>query len=141
MEYFAKDARETESIGREFAKTLKQGDIVAMFGDLGAGKTTFAKGIVSYLAPEERVTSPTFTLMREYEGIFPVYHFDMYRISGYDELYSTGYFDFAGKGLCIIEWSENIIDYIDEKAIKVYLEPVDDGRKIRIEGQKNDTCG
>ncbi len=121
MKYITRSEKETENIGAQFAKTLKRGDIVAFYGDLGAGKTTFVRGVASVLAPNSYVQSPTFTVMIEYEGEqIPLYHFDMYRISGYEELYGIGFFDYAGgDGIAFIEWSENIEEDLPKDIIKV----------------------
>jgi len=125
----------TEEAGFEFAKELKKGDVVALFGDLGAGKTSFVRGIAKAITPDADVTSPTFTIMQEYEGNPPIYHFDMYRIDSFEDLYNTGFFDYMESGgICIIEWSEKIL-YALENYIKVTIEKTnkENERIIKIE--------
>ncbi len=120
MKYITHNEKETENVGAQLAKTLKRGDIVAFYGDLGAGKTTFVRGIASVLSPSAYVQSPTFTVMIEYDSEIPLYHFDMYRIDGYEELYGIGFFDYAGgDGIALIEWSENIENELPRSIVKV----------------------
>lgn len=115
-------AEMTEKLGYELAGSLKTGDFVAMFGDLGAGKTAFTRGIAKRLCPGARVQSPTYTIVNEYKGSIPVFHFDMYRVDCEETLYSTGYFDYLGTGVCVVEWSENIREFIPERCITVTIE-------------------
>lgn len=112
---------DTEQIAQDFAKTLKGGEIIAFRGDLGMGKTCFVRGLAKGLGSDDSVTSPTFALMNEYpSGRLPLYHFDMYRISGWEDLYSTGYFDYAESGgVLAVEWSENIEAALNENTIFV----------------------
>lgn len=112
---------DTERIAEDLAKTLTGGEIIAFRGDLGMGKTCFVRGLARGLGSSDAVTSPTFALMNEYpSGRLPLYHFDMYRISGWEDLYSTGYFDYAESGgILAVEWSENIEAALDEKTIFV----------------------
>ena len=105
LEFITKTTEETEAVGAEFAKSLKPSDFVAMFGDLGAGKTAFVRGASKYLAPKANVQSPTYTVVNEYPSKIPVYHFDMYRIDDEDSLYSIGYYDYLENGgICFAEW-------------------------------------
>jgi tRNA threonylcarbamoyladenosine biosynthesis protein TsaE len=114
---------ETEQAGRELAQGLKPGDTVAFFGGLGMGKTLFIRGLAQGLGIKDPVSSPTFALVHEYRGSTPLYHFDMYRVESYDDLYSTGYFDYLGStGICAIEWSENIENVLPEDAVRVSIE-------------------
>ena len=135
-ELITKNTTETENIGKEFAKTLVSGDFVAMFGDLGAGKTAFVRGAMQYLAPSARPQSPTYTIVNEYPGKIPVYHFDMYRIDSEDSLYSTGYYDYTdGEGICFAEWCEKIIPYLPPSYYIVKIEKIAgdvDSRRITI---------
>ena len=136
-EIITRSTVETESIGAEFAQNLKAGDFVAMFGDLGAGKTAFVRGAMKTLSASARVQSPTYTIVNEYPAKIPVYHFDMYRIEGEDDLYSIGFYDYLdGKNLCITEWSENIEDCLPDRYIRVEIIKNDpsspDSREIRI---------
>lgn len=121
-QYISHSLEDTERIAREIASSLKGDEVVAMFGGLGVGKTTFTRGFASELGFESGVHSPTFAIVNEYHGgKFPIYHFDMYRVMDEDDLYSTGFYDYLGKGVLIIEWSENIIDFIPEEAIRIEI--------------------
>lgn len=128
--------RETEALGEKLAGTLKGTEVLALFGGLGMGKTAFTRGLARGLGIEDGVSSPTFAIVNEYSGKYPVYHFDMYRITGWDDLYSTGFFDYLGNGVLVIEWSENIENALPGDAIRVYIEkgPGENGRVFRIEG-------
>ena len=127
-EYISNSPAETENIAAELAKELKAGDFVAFFGDLGAGKTAFSRGIVKCLAPEclELVHSPTFAIVNEYVGEkINIFHFDMYRIKDEDDLISTGFYDYEERGgIIITEWSENIPFAIPEKAVRVNIKKI-----------------
>ena len=108
-EKFSHSAEDTEKIALELGKTLKAGDIVLYEGDLGAGKTTFTKGLAKALGVDDVVTSPTFALVNEYSGRIPLFHFDLYRIETFDDLYAIGFFDYLDRGgIIAAEWSENI---------------------------------
>ncbi|MBO5488495.1 MAG: tRNA (adenosine(37)-N6)-threonylcarbamoyltransferase complex ATPase subunit type 1 TsaE [Eubacterium sp.] len=102
--------QETAALGRELAAQVKPGDILLLEGDLGVGKTVFAKGFAEGLGITEPITSPTFTLIQEYEeGRLPLYHFDVYRIADEEEMYEIGYESyFFGQGVCLIEWASRI---------------------------------
>ena len=114
---------ETERFAASFAASLRAGDVVALYGGLGMGKTAFVRGLAAGLHTTSEVTSPTYTLVHEYEADLPIAHFDMYRIRSMDDLYSTGFFDYLDSGcVLVIEWSENV---------DAFLPP--DARKIRIE--------
>ena len=104
----SKSAETTFELGREFAQTLKDGDVIALHGGLGAGKTVFTKGIAKGLMIEEDVVSPTFTLLKEYNGTKKLMHFDLYRIEDEEELEHIGFYEYlGGEGICVIEWPEN----------------------------------
>lgn len=113
---------ETENIGKRFSKRLHGTEIIALYGDLGAGKTCFVRGLCCGLQIDDNVSSPTFAIINEYNGIFNVYHFDMYRITGEENLYSTGFFDYLDDGIIVTEWSENIEDFLPQGTIKVFIE-------------------
>lgn len=116
--------QETFLIGRDFAQKLKKGDVVALYGEVGAGKTHFCKGICNHFqVPESVVNSPTFTLVQEYDGNpHPIYHFDAYRIESAAEFNAIGYEDyFYGDGICLIEWAEKVEELLPADALKVYL--------------------
>ena len=107
MNYIVANAAETVSVGEEFGKTLKKGDIVCLTGDLGAGKTTFTKGIAKALECIYEPVSPTFNIVNEYPGKITVYHFDLYRLKTVDDLYSIDIDSYLfADGVCIIEWPE-----------------------------------
>lgn len=113
---------ETFSFAKDFAKSLRPGEIICMYGDLGAGKTLFAKGVAEGLGVEDHVSSPTFTIVNEYEGALPFYHFDVYRISDPDEMYETGFEDYInGEGVCLIEWAELIEEIIPAPYKKITI--------------------
>ena len=135
QKFFSKSYIETEEIAFRLAQTLKGTEIIAMFGGLGAGKTAFTRGLARGLGIEDGVSSPTFALVHEYEGKFNLYHFDMYRINTFDDLYTTGFFDYMDNGVMIIEWSENIENALPESCIKIYIKVISENeREIEIEG-------
>ena len=114
---------ETIEIGAKIAAKLKIGDIICMKGDLGAGKTTLTKSIAKNLGIEDYVTSPTFTIINEYRGKYPLYHFDVYRIENPEDMYELGYEEyFYGKGICIIEWANMIEELIPEESIWIEID-------------------
>lgn len=137
IEYLTHSASETEQLAAQFARELKPNDIIAFRGSMGMGKTAFTRGLVSGLGLESTVSSPTFALVNEYDTPkMIVYHFDMYRITSWNDLYSTGFFDYLDTGaLMVIEWSENIEGALPENTIYVEISKGDgdDDRIIRIE--------
>lgn len=136
FQYISNSYKDTEEFAKKIAATLNGTEIIALFGDLGAGKTCFTRGLVSGLESKSEVSSPTFAIINEYTGKFPIYHFDMYRISSYDDLFSTGYFDYIGNGVIVIEWSENIESELDNNAIRISIKygGHDNQRIFTIEG-------
>lgn len=112
MEYRTASEAETEALGEALGRTLSPGAVVAFTGDLGAGKTAFTRGLARGLDIGERVTSPTFTIVNEYEGgRLPLFHFDMYRLGSSDELFDIGWEDYLRRGgVCAVEWSEKVAD-------------------------------
>ena len=130
---------DTFGVGEQLAKEARPGDIYTLEGDLGVGKTIFTKGVARGLGIDEPVTSPTFTILQEYEsGRLPLYHFDVYRIGDPEEMDEIGYEDyFYGHGICLIEWASRIEELIPAEAIRVCidkdLEKGLDYRRIRIE--------
>ena len=108
-EYLSRSEGETEELGARLAKNLPGGTVVAMYGDLGAGKTAFVRGMARGMGLACRVSSPTFTIVNEYLGARELIHFDMYRLSGADELFDIGWEDYLNRGaVCAVEWSENV---------------------------------
>ena len=133
MEYRTKTPAETETVGETLAATLCPGAVVAFTGDLGAGKTAFVRGLARGLGINERVTSPTFTIVNEYEGgRLPLFHFDMYRLSSSDELFDIGWEDYLARGgVCAVEWSENVDDALEGAVIRVDIRRGEsDGERI-----------
>ena len=138
VEFITNSERETEELGVRLAERLEPGNVVAFTGDLGAGKTAFTRGLARGLGITDRVTSPTFTIVNEYEGgRLPLFHFDMYRLSSSDELFDIGWEDYLARGgVCAVEWSENVSDALEEDVISVeiYRGETDSRRIITIEG-------
>lgn len=127
---------QTIQLGQKIGSKLKKGDILAMQGTLAAGKTTITKGIALALGVKEDITSPTFCLISEYEGNMPLYHMDVYRLDGTEDFINLGVDDMLyGNGVCIIEWSEKIMDELPKSTIIIRLEPIDntDERNITIQ--------
>ncbi len=134
-EYISSSPEETEEIAENFSKNLSGGEVIAFIGNLGMGKTCFTRGLAKGLDFHGEVTSPTFAIVNEYRSArLPVFHFDMYRISSFDDLFSTGYFDYLDEnGVIVIEWSENISFVLEDNTIYVKFERIDDQtRKITI---------
>lgn len=137
QEFYSHSTNETEQIAEEFAKSLKKSDFVALFGDLGVGKTAFVRGLARIICEGASVKSPTYIVVNEYKnGQTPLYHFDVYRIEDDDDLYSIGFYDYLKKGICVCEWSENIPWAIPNDAYRVTIERVQEStehRKITVE--------
>lgn len=135
--YLSESAADTERIAAELAESIEPGDMVALFGGLGVGKTAFCRGFAKGIGYIDEVTSPTFAIVHEYlGGRLNIYHFDMYRIENFDELYSTGYFEYLESGgVVITEWSENIENVLPNKYYRVEMSNPEqnDRRKIEIE--------
>lgn len=138
MEFITHSREGTEALGARLADALDGGRVVAFTGDLGAGKTAFVSGMARALGVEEQVTSPTFTIVNEYEGgRLPLFHFDMYRLGSADELFHIGWEDYLARGgVCAVEWSENVAEAIEDGAVRVSIRrgDGDDDRVITIEG-------
>ena len=138
MKYVTHSREETERLGARLANGLTGGAVVAFTGELGAGKTVFVSGMARALGVEERVTSPTFTIVNELEGgRLPLFHFDMYRLGSADELFHIGWEDYLSRGgVCAVEWSENVAEAIEDGAIRVSIVrgSGDCDRIITIEG-------
>ena len=135
-EFISHSQLETEELGRKLAEKLPGGSVVAMYGDLGAGKTAFVRGMAKGMGLSCRVSSPTFTIVNEYLGERELIHFDMYRLSSADELFDIGWEDYLSRGaVCAVEWSENVQDAFFGDEIVVRIEKLNDtDRKILIEG-------
>lgn len=130
------NTEETENIGRKIAQKLDGNEVIALFGGLGMGKTAFTRGIAAGLDAGDSVSSPTFALVNEYSGKYNIYHFDMYRVTTWEDLYSTGFFDYIDTGVLVIEWSENIEGALPENAIRITIDKgnSDNERIFEIEG-------
>ena len=135
-QFVSNSEEETEALGRRLGEILDQSTVVAFTGDLGAGKTAFARGLAKGLDIPDRVTSPTFTIVNEYEGgRLPLFHFDMYRLSSADELFDIGWEDYLARGgVCAVEWSEK--EALDRHTIWVEIRRGEsqDQRVIQIKG-------
>ena len=129
---------ETEALGARLARALEPGAVVAFTGDLGAGKTAFVRGLARGLGIRDRVTSPTFTVVNEYEGgRLPLFHFDLYRLGCADELFDIGWEDYLARGgVCAVEWSERMEELLEPGTIRVDLRrgEDEDRRVITVEG-------
>ena len=138
MEFVTNSPEETEELGERLGRALSPGDVVAFTGDLGAGKTAFVRGLARGLGIADRVTSPTFTIVNEYDGgRLPLFHFDMYRLGSADELFEIGWEDYLGRGgVCAVEWSENVKEALDRHTIWVEIRRGEsqDQRVIQIKG-------
>ena len=137
MTYLTNSPEETEKVGTALGRILPPGTVLAYRGDLGAGKTAFTRGLARGLGYAEPVTSPTYTIVNEnLGGRLPLFHFDMYRLGGSDELFDIGWEDYLARGgVCAVEWSENVEDAFFGDEIVVSIEKLGDSeRKITIEG-------
>jgi len=114
----------TKALGRRLAGLLKKGDILALVGELGSGKTTFAKGVAEGLAVKDAkyVNSPSFVIVKEYGGKLPLYHFDLYRLEGPEAIETTGYEEYIwGDGVCVIEWAERMQDLLPREHMRIEI--------------------
>ena len=135
MDYLTRSAAETEALGERLGRTLTGGEVLAYEGELGMGKTAFTRGLARGLGFTGRVTSPTFTIVNEYEGRLPLFHFDMYRLGDEEELFDIGWEDYLRRGaVCAVEWSENVKDAFTGEETVVTIEKLGEGqRRITIE--------
>lgn len=143
MEYISNSPKETKDIAKALAETLKPGDVLCMYGDLGVGKTAFVQGLAVGLGIDGIVSSPTFTIVNCYTGRLDLYHFDVYRIADCDEMYEIGYEEYVyGDGVSVIEWPDMIREILPDTRYNVYIEKDDaedvDFRRIRIEKMERD---
>ena len=138
MNYTTRSALETELLGARLAQRLRPGDVVALRGGLGAGKTAFTRGLARGLGVDEAVTSPTYTIVNEYpRGRLPLFHFDMYRLHDAEELFDLGWEDYLDRGgVCAVEWSENVWEALEDPiVVSIQRDPVDENlRHIDITG-------
>lgn len=137
-EFFSNSEKETKIIAEKVAKDFSNGGVVAFRGGMGMGKTAFIRGLVRGLNNSSFVSSPTFAIVNDYGGKPHVFHFDMYRVNTWDDLYSTGFFDYMDNGsLLLIEWSENIEEALPEETVYIEIEKgeAENQRIIRIYGK------
>ena len=137
MVYISESTNDTLNIGKELAERLTGGEVIALYGDLGVGKTHLISGLAQGLGFQGETSSPTFAIVNEYRGgRLPLFHFDMYRISGWEDLETTGFFDYSEEGgIIATEWSENIEAALPENHIKITISRIDDNtREITVEG-------
>ena len=135
MQFISFSESDTIQVATRLAKCVKTGDIVALYGTLGAGKTAFCRGFIQSFLPDQDVPSPTFTLLQTYETPdFPIYHFDMYRLKSPDEAYEIGIEDAFAEGVSLIEWPEKIAGLLPKKHISVHIDMNGQERTITIEG-------
>lgn len=137
QEIECKNEYETKEFAKKLAAILKRGDIIVLTGELGAGKTKFTEGILSYFDLEQEVSSPTFTIVNEYHSNkMDIYHFDLYRLTDIYEFENIGGEEYFNKGICIFEWGELIEDILPENYLKITfsrIEQDENSRKLQIE--------
>ena len=142
MNYTTRSAAETELLGARLAELLRPGDVIALRGGLGAGKTAFTRGLARGLGIEEAVTSPTYTIVNEYpQGRLPLFHFDMYRLRDAEELFDLGWEDYLDRsGVCAVEWSENVWEALEDPiVVSIERDPDDEEvRHITITGGRHE---
>ena len=136
MEFITNSPTQTEAVGEALGRIVPPGTVLAYRGDLGAGKTAFTRGIARGLGAAEQVTSPTYTIVNEYlSGRLPLFHFDMYRLSCADDLWDIGWEDYLDRrGVCAVEWSENVMEALEEPVTVCIEKTGQDSRRITIEG-------
>ena len=125
--------QETKQIAKELAAKIGEKAVIVLSGDLGAGKTKFTEGFLSYFGLEKEISSPTFTIVNEYKNEkATVYHFDVYRLSDIDEFYAIGGEEYFSKGICIIEWGEMIEEALPKECIRIMIEKDENDTEKRI---------
>jgi tRNA threonylcarbamoyladenosine biosynthesis protein TsaE len=141
MTIYTNNESDTVSAGRTFGSTLAPGTVVALYGELGAGKTAFIRGMAEGLDLDVRVFSPTFTIVNEYQGKIPLFHFDMYRLGGAGELFEIGWEDYLDRGgVCAVEWSEHVEEAFLPGTIRIRIDKIDETtRSIDIQMPDSET--
>ena len=139
MEFITHSPEETEKVGEALGRALRAGTVIAYEGDLGAGKTAFTRGLARGLGATEQVTSPTYTIVNEYlSGRMPLFHFDMYRLASAEDLWDIGWEDYLDRrGVCAVEWSENVREALEDPIIVCIEKCGEDSRKITVTGGKD----
>ena len=142
MKFLTRSTAETELLGARLAEGLLPGDVIALKGGLGAGKTAFTRGLARGLGIGEAVTSPTYTIVNEYpQGRLPLFHFDMYRLHDADELFDLGWEDYLDRGgICAVEWSENVWEALEDPiVVSIERDPAEEEvRHISITGGRHE---
>lgn len=136
-EYISHSEADTAAVAREICSSLHGGQVIAFTGGMGMGKTAFVRGALAAFGNDSFVSSPTFALVHDYGGEPHIYHFDMYRVTGIDDLYSTGFYDYLNEdSILFIEWSENIADELPDDTVRIDITPgeKENDRLIRVEG-------
>ena len=141
--FFTESPEETAALAARLAARVRKDGFIALYGEMGVGKTAFVRGLVHAAAPNDPVCSPTYSLVNEYRsGAYPIFHFDVYRIDDEEALYSAGFYDYIGEGLIVCEWSEKIPYAIPKDAIRVRIEKLSyeeaaerSRRKITVTGE------
>lgn len=135
--YISKSEQDTINFAKDFAKDLKKGDIIVLTGELGSGKTKFTQGVLTYFGLENEISSPTFTIVNEYiKDNINIYHFDVYRLEDIDEFYAMGGEEYFEKGICIIEWGEQIEEILPQGYTKIIFKKSEENteyRELKIE--------
>ena len=136
MKFISQSEQETRDIAKKVAERLDPGDVILFTGGMGAGKTAFTKGLAEYFETDEEVSSPTFALVNEYPAKYPnnvpIFHFDLYRIYGFDDLYAVGFFDYLDRGgIIVVEWSENVPELENEleNVVKIDIRKISDNER------------
>ena len=141
MTYYTHSELETEQLAERLAPLLRPGTVIAFDGDLGAGKTAFTRGLARGLGITDRVTSPTYTIVNEYDGKVPLFHFDMYRLASSEELFDIGWEDYLDRGgICALEWSERAEGLFGPETVKVTLRRLDETRREITVSREDETC-
>lgn len=138
MKIEVRNLKDTETVGKIIARNLEKGTVLCLDGDLGAGKTTLTQFIAKEFGVNEYITSPTFTIIKEYQGKLPFYHMDVYRIDSEDDMYDLGYEEYIySEGITIIEWSNKIINMLPENRINIYIQSGNDDylRLLSVNGK------
>ncbi|HPV84659.1 MAG TPA: tRNA (adenosine(37)-N6)-threonylcarbamoyltransferase complex ATPase subunit type 1 TsaE [Sedimentibacter sp.] len=137
MKIIANNLKDTEKLGRIIAKCAEKGTVICLDGELGAGKTSLARFIAKELGVKDYIVSPTFTIIKEYEGRLPFYHMDVYRIDSEDDMYDLGYDEYIySEGVTVIEWSKLIEGILPEERINIEIKRINDTkREINIDGK------
>ena len=136
FELISNSEEETKIIAEKVASQLKKCDIIVLSGDLGSGKTKFVEGVLTYFGKQDEISSPTFTIVNEYDAKEKIYHFDVYRLEDIDEFYAIGGEEYFEKGICLIEWGEIIEEILPKRYLKITFdrEPENDTkRKMQFE--------